>query len=96
MTERQPPSGPITCQRHGRQPVTFVCRHLADSVKSGKVVGFHASTEKPNNPRPDAWCDDCERVRLNFGGNWRAESEDYAQVTLLCGSCYDEARDLNQ
>ena len=30
----------VTCGTHGKQPQTFVCRHIIESLKSGEPKGF--------------------------------------------------------
>jgi len=81
-------SAEARCQRHGPSFPTYLCGHLF----RGTGLGFHAA-EDPGNPRPDAWCDRCEEVRLREGG-WTEGSESFADVGLACGACYDaiEAR----
>ena len=85
---------PIECAEHGVQPATFVCQHLAESLRTGNPVGFHDSGN-PDTPRPDAWCSACNEMLLSTGGEWTDESESYAGVTLICGACYDAAKALN-
>jgi len=84
----------IDCPEHGEQQETFVCQHLATSLKTKKVVGYFCSTETSDNPRPDAWCIDCEELVQEKGG-WDEESEKFAGITLLCGCCYDNAKKIN-
>ncbi|MDX1572353.1 MAG: hypothetical protein R3200_17865 [Xanthomonadales bacterium] len=91
MTEE---NGCVECCHHGRQPATFVCQHLVQSLRDGRARGFWTSAEDPDNPRPDAWCGDCEAL-VNRVGEWNDESEAFAGVSLLCGLCYDRARALN-
>ena len=79
---------------HGTQEITFVCRHLAESLRTGTKVGFFWASE----PRGDAWCTECENVRISEGGesgDWNERSEAFAQIKLLCGACYDAVRKLN-
>lgn len=82
----------VDCCNHGRQQATFVCQHLLESVRTGQRVGFHCARE--DEPRSDAWCDSCETVRQAEGG-WNDRSEAVAGISLLCGACYDRARELN-
>ncbi len=83
----------IHCDKHGEQQATFVCQHVVQTLVDGRPRGFWTS-DNPDNPRPDAWCDDCE-VRVQRDGEWNDENEALAGVTLLCGACYDQARALN-
>ncbi len=87
-------SGKVDCDEHGPQEATFVCCHLAGSLRTGKPVGFYNSGE----PCGDAWCSACEEVRIREGGetgDWNDRSEAFADITLLCRACYDEIRKLN-
>jgi hypothetical protein len=82
------------CQEHGPQEETFVCRHLAESLRTAQGVGFFWSSE----PRGDAWCEASESVRIAEGGTdgeWNERSEAFAQMTILCGVCYDRVRAIN-
>jgi hypothetical protein len=83
------------CERHGVQEEAFVCGHLAQSLVSGFPVGFFwpaSATE----PRPDAWCSGCEERRVAAGGSWTPEAAAALKVRLVCGACYDLAKDLNR
>jgi len=84
----------IKCGIHGEQPVTFVCQHLVHSLRTGKKVGFNLSDD-PGNPRPDAWCDQCEQVVMEAGGEWDDDSAKLAGVSILCASCYDRVQRIN-
>ena len=83
----------VECPEHGRTQATFVCRHLAESLHTGRATGFFTSDAE--QPRPDAWCAACEEMVWRTGGEWTEESEAFAGVTLICGGCYDRARALN-
>jgi hypothetical protein len=83
----------IQCHVHGEQQETFVCQHLAESLETGEKVGFFWSGE----PRGDAWCSECEVVRVRQGGasgDWNERSEKALGITILCGACYDRVREL--
>ena len=69
----------IQCATHGASMPAYVCRHLV----TGKDLGF-LTAEAPDEEFPDAWCGDCERVRIAEGGEWNQRSEAYADVALLC------------
>ena len=85
----------VVCPFHGRQSATFVCQHIVQSLQTGKPVGFNPS-DNSDKPRPDAWCDECEKVRIAEGGDWNDRSESFAGVTLICAGCYDRARRINE
>ena len=81
---------PMRCRGHGPSFPTYVCTHLAQ----GTDQGFHVADD-PGNPRPDAWCDRCDAVRLREGG-WTDASEAVADITLACGGCYDAMEENNR
>jgi len=80
----------VECDEHGLSHAAFVCQHVA----RGSALGFFCYPD-PEDPRPDAWCSECNAVML-AGGGWNEESEKSADITLLCADCYDEARRRNQ
>ena len=81
----------IDCPEHGLQQETFVCQHIVQGLSEGRRVGFFCA-HNPENPRPDAWCAECdERVRAS-GGEWVGEAETHLKAKLLCGACYDLAK----
>lgn len=84
----------ISCKIHGKQPITYICQHLAKSLRSGQRVGFNLAYE-PDNPRPDAWCDECEKVVMEAGGEWDDASEEFAGITIVCAACYERAKHIN-
>jgi hypothetical protein len=84
----------VHCGEHGQQQATFVCQHLAQSLRTKEMVGFFTADD-PDNPRPDAWCAACEKKVWMTGGKWNDESEAFARVTMICGRCYDRAKILN-
>lgn len=80
----------VECDRHGLSHATFVCQHIAQ----GSGLGFFFYLN-PEDPRPDAWCAECNAVMLADGG-WNEENEKSAEITLLCAGCYDEVKRRNQ
>lgn len=87
----------IECCRHGEQEATYVCQHLARSLETLEQIGFFHSG--PVEKRSDAWCSQCEAVRLREGGesgDWNERSEAFAGITLLCGACYDEVKNTQR
>jgi hypothetical protein len=80
----------IRCERHGEAERAFVCGHLLH----GTGRGFH-SDPADRSPCPDAWCSECELIRLEHGGAWNEESEASIDVRLVCSECYLEIRASN-
>jgi hypothetical protein len=81
----------IVCEVHGSTRPAYVCRHLA----TGENLGFFAA-EGSDNDRPDAWCLECERVRIAEGGTWNDRSESFAGIKMICTFCYDRAKERNE
>lgn len=84
----------VECPEHGCQQATYVCQHIVQGLAERRTNGFWAS-DNPDNPRSDAWCTACNELLNEKGGDWNDETEAYAGVKLLCGACYDRARDAN-
>jgi hypothetical protein len=83
----------VACERHGPQPETFVCQHIVQTLRDRRPVGFYWSTES-QSARPDAWCSACNERVDAAGGEWTPEAEAAAGVSVLCATCYDEAKAL--
>ena len=81
----------VECRVHGVQPTTFVCQHIADSLRTGEPVGFYWSRDDVS-PRPDAWCSACNDRVERSGGEWVGDAREHLGAKVLCGSCYDDAR----
>jgi hypothetical protein len=84
----------VECSTHGKQQATFVCQHIIQTMRDGKARGFWWADDAENT-RPDAWCSDCEAKVQETNGEWNDESEAFARVKLLCGACYDRAKEIN-
>ena len=85
----------VECCEHGRQQETFVCQHIVQSLKDGIPRGFWSAEADENHPRPDSWCNECEKLVTSVG-EWNDETETFAGVKLLCGACYDRAKEMNE
>ncbi len=84
----------VSCDRHGPQPEPFVCKHIVQSLRDRRPVGFFWSNESTSS-RPDAWCSACNERVAASGGEWTPEAEAFAGVSVLCGACYDDAKALH-
>jgi hypothetical protein len=77
----------VTCGIHGARRPAFVCRHLSKD----KYTGFHEPFESDASVDADeelqAWCDECEKVRLREG-EWNDVSEAFANIRLICDQCF--------
>jgi hypothetical protein len=69
-----------------------MCKHLL--LDSG--LGVFSDPEQPNDPYPDAWCSECERIRIEKGVSGMF-NDDYARSVfkLVCGECYKEIKARN-
>ena len=81
----------IQCAIHGERNPAYVCNHLIGDVAG---LGFNRHEPCDDDPFPDAWCDDCEIIRVEHNG-WNEESEKLVSIKLLCSGCYDRARIRN-
>ncbi|VAV91450.1 hypothetical protein MNBD_ALPHA06-1948, partial [hydrothermal vent metagenome] len=77
----------LTCGTHGEQPETFVCKHIVNSMKTGKEVGFFWSVD---DGVYDAVCEKCNNMSDK---KWQAKSADLGR--LLCLGCFKVAAELN-
>ncbi len=80
----------VQCDLHGEQDIAFVCNHLA---AESHALGFHHS-EESDSFYPDAWCDNCETIRVTHDG-WNDESESLVSIKLVCVTCYRKTRARN-
>jgi len=81
----------IHCERHGDMREAFVCRHLL----FGDRLGFFEDTGDDENDPPNAWCSNCERVRLEHSGVWDEDTTALIDIKLVCRGCYDEIKTRN-
>jgi transcription elongation factor Elf1 len=85
----------VLCDSHGSGSSAFVCQHL----NKNEYSGFHEAFESNPAIEPEddyqAWCDECEKVRLQTDG-WNDESMEFAKIKLICDRCYFEIKNRNQ
>lgn len=79
----------------GTNPKTLVCQHIAQGLTGRQRVGFFWTLDDPNNPRPDAWCLECENRCRREDGEWIGPALEHLKPKVLCGECYDFARAFN-
>jgi len=84
-------SGTIQCDTHGEQGRAYVCIHLTGASAR---LGFNRNEPTPDDPCPDAWCDDCELIRAAHDG-WNEDSEKLCEIKLVCFACYQRSRIRN-
>lgn len=83
------------CSTHGEQQRTYVCQHIYAGLVARQRVGFFWTSFDPDNPRPDAYCTECEMRVRKTDGEWIDETLEHLQPKILCGLCYDLAREFH-
>ncbi|MEM1328831.1 MAG: DUF6882 domain-containing protein [Bacteroidota bacterium] len=87
----------IYCDKHGANRHAFVCQHLMNGAE-GKGFEEAFPTEKGMELGEEddfqAWCDQCEEVRVKLDG-WNDESMEFANIKLVCEDCYFIIKEKN-
>jgi hypothetical protein len=76
---------------HGEKELSFVCNHLIGETSG---LGFHCDEPTPEDAFPDAWCNNCERIRESYG-DWDGVPEGLCTIVSLCSDCYERSRIRN-
>jgi hypothetical protein len=84
-----PKHSTVHCHLHGETAPAFLCEHLLNGTR----LGFIYDTDS-ENPTPDAWCANCELIRVQHGG-WDEVSEALTKIKLVCATCYHEIKEKN-
>ncbi|MFP9114140.1 DUF6882 domain-containing protein [Flavobacterium sp. RHBU_3] len=86
----------IQCNTHGLRRMAFVCQHLNKTQRTGFHEAFETEPgmELYEDDDFQAWCDDCETIRLEDDG-WNEKAMEFAKIKLVCESCYFEMKDFN-
>lgn len=77
----------VHCDRHGPQPLAFVCQHL---IHGSGLRFFHTG-----GPQPSAWCGDCDDLMMQTG-HWTEDTEAVAGITIVCHRCLNNIRRRNR
>ena len=80
-----------SCSKHGNVALAIACIHICRAIESGADVGFFWHAESVN-PRPDAWCRECEEWSLTHPDAPIEEWMRVADFQLLCVRCWDDAK----
>ena len=88
MGERDPE---VDCDRHGRQGIGLVCKHIAFAIDRRARVGFFWGDDT-DTARPDAWCQQCERSLVALAGASSEQWFEDAGFKIFCVRCWDEAK----
>jgi hypothetical protein len=81
----------IACDVHEAGRIAFVCGHLTRKEHSGFHEAFESDPMVEEDEDYQAWCDECEKVRLREG-EWNDESMAFANIKLVCDECYFEIK----
>lgn len=84
-------ASPMICDLHGTSPPTVVCRHLFEAGPEAEIRLDFITAFEPDEPRPTAWCRECEAVRAREN-EWSPRSEAEAAWIAICSYCYEELR----
>lgn len=76
----------VHCHAHGDRAPAFLCAHL---TTDDCALGFHCSPPTDDNPTPDAWCNDCDIILQQHGGQWTDEAQKLVDIKLVCAGCYN-------
>jgi hypothetical protein len=79
----------VDCETHGEERQAFVCQHLNSAIKTGfeEVFPTVKGMELGEDEDFQAWCSECEKVRLSTNG-WNEESMEFAKIKIVCETCY--------
>jgi hypothetical protein len=79
----------VDCETHGEERQAFVCQHLNSTTKIGfeEVFPTVKGMELGEDEDFQAWCSECEKVRLSTNG-WNEESMEFAKIKIVCETCY--------
>lgn len=87
----------VNCNEHQRGRRAFICQHLKKNSKLGFEEAFDTFEGMEFEFKDDdfqAWCDECERVRIKTDG-WNEESMAFTSIKLVCEKCYFEIKESN-
>lgn len=69
----------------------FVCQHLLDEKSIGFNEAFETDPAIEEDDDYQAWCDECEKVRLK-AGEWTDSAMTFANIKVVCNQCYFEIK----
>ncbi|MFD1256582.1 DUF6882 domain-containing protein [Mucilaginibacter terrae] len=81
----------VECDVHEKGQIAFVCKHLISKEYPGFHEAFESGLCMEENDDYQAWCDECEKVRINEG-KWNEESMAFAEIKIVCDQCYFEIK----
>lgn len=85
----------INCDSHVSGRIAYVCQHLNKDTFTGFHEAFDPDTITDEDDGYQAWCDECEEVRMKEG-EWNDISMAFAKIRLVCDQCYFDIRKKNK
>lgn len=87
----------VDCEKHERRRRAIVCQHLSKGSKNGFEESFETFEDMEFEYEDDdfqAWCTDCEKVRVKENG-FTDMAMETVQLKLICEKCYFEIKETN-
>ncbi len=79
--------GMVECRTHGKtRAAAFVCCHLVETLRDRVARGLLWSRDEDGNV--NAYCDACDQMLEQAGGDWTEELGARAKVQLICEDCF--------
>ena len=79
--------GTVECETHGTKVrAAFVCCHLVETLRDRVARGLLWSRD--DNGNVNAYCDLCDQLLQQAGGDWTEDVEAQAKITLICENCF--------
>nr|WP_133300149.1 DUF6882 domain-containing protein [Mucilaginibacter terrenus] len=82
----------VDCASHIADRTAFVCQHLLNEKSIGFNEPFETDPSIENNDDCQAWCDECEKVRLKEG-EWTDNAVVFANIKVVCNQCYFDIKE---
>ena len=83
----------VSCDTHGLQKRTRVCRHIVDTLVDREPRGMHWTSD--NDEEPCAWCTNCHSAYRKAGNEWTNDVMVMVDEQVLCFSCFKLAQQIN-
>jgi hypothetical protein len=82
---------------NGTERIAFICKHINKTTKTGFIEprNFMPWDELEEDEDLQAYCFECEKVLEQEGGEWNEKAEAFADVRIVCESCYFEMKEIN-
>nr|WP_294948667.1 DUF6882 domain-containing protein [uncultured Mucilaginibacter sp.] len=84
----------VDCGTHISDRLAFVCQHLIGNNSIGFNEAFDSDPDIDPSDEHQAWCDECEKIRLSEG-EWTDAAMAFADIKVVCNQCYFDLKDKN-